>query len=419
MSVVSAYMVPHPPLIIPEVGNGKETGIKDTINSYKKIAKEIARTDPDTIVIATPHLVSYADYIHISPGEKAVGDFREFGVREVEIGAEYDTEFIYRLCDMSEENDLMAGNLGERDKKLDHATMIPIYFIEKELNQTMRSKIVRIGISGLSYAEHYRLGMYVKQVAQNINRKTVFIASGDLSHMLKEMGPYGYRDEGPVYDEKIMDVMSKGDFGSLFDFSEEFCSKAAECGHRTFVMLAGALDRCEVQSKKLSYEGPFGVGYGVCSFKVTGRDDNRSFLDKFSKILELELTERKANEDLYVKLARNALETYVKNGVKISIPEHISKELTKNRAGTFVSLKINGNLRGCIGTIEATKDTVAEEIIENAISAGLRDPRFPPVKREELEKITYSVDVLGETEKIASINQLGRKTLRCNSNSGK
>lgn len=409
MSIVAAYMVPHPPLIIPEIGNGKEMGISSTIDSYKKITKEILEINPDTIVIASPHVVSYADYIHISPGKEAVGDFREFGNRELEIKATYDTEFVEKLCDIVEKNNFMAGTLGERDKKLDHATMIPLYFIEKESGMPVKPMIVRIGISGLSYPEHYKLGMYIKEATEALGRKTIFIASGDLSHRLKDSGPYGYQKEGPEYDERIMDIMGKGDFGKLFDFKEEFCSEAAECGHRTFVMLAGTLDKTEVKSEKMSYEGPFGVGYGVCSFKVTGEDKRREFLNEFSSILLKKLEQYKENEDEYVMLARKSLETYIRHGVKIPVPDYTSPEIVKNKAGTFVSLKINGSLRGCIGTIAATKDTLAEEIIENAISAGVRDPRFPPVKKEELDKLVYSVDVLGDAEKIESLSQLDVK----------
>ena len=409
MSIVSAYMVPHPPLIIPEIGNGKEKTIQKTIDSYKEIAKEIVELNPDTVVIATPHVVSYADYIHISPGKEAVGDFRDFGTRYLEINAEYDMAFVDRLCDIAEEKDFMAGKLGERDKKLDHATMIPLYFIKEELNEHFKGKIVRIGISGLSLPEHYRLGMYVKEVSESLGRKTVFIASGDLSHRLKDTGPYGYRKEGPEYDERIMDTMGRGDFGKLFEFNDNFCHNAGECGHKTFLMLAGALDGKAVESKRLSYEGPFGVGYGVCSFKVVGDDETREFLNEFSRVLERKIKVNIEHEDEYVGLARKSLEAYVLHGVRIPIPESLSGEILNTKAGAFVSIKINGRLRGCIGTISSTKQTLAEEIIENAISAGMRDPRFPPITKDELSTLEYSVDVLGEAEEIESKVQLDAK----------
>ena len=83
--------------------------------------------------------------------------------------------------------------------------------------------------------------------------------------------------------------------------------------------------------------------------------------------------------------------------------------MLSRRAGTFVSLKKDGRLRGCIGTIAPAASSVAQEIINNAVSAAANDPRFDPVEKEELARIVYSVDVLGETEKIDSPEKLDVK----------
>ena len=80
MSIIFGAMVPHPPLIIPEVGRGQEAGIADTVASYQEVGRKVAELEPDTIVISTPHSVMYYDYFHISPGATATGDFTRFGV---------------------------------------------------------------------------------------------------------------------------------------------------------------------------------------------------------------------------------------------------------------------------------------------------------------------------------------------------
>ena len=116
----------------------------------------------------------------------------------------------------------------------------------------------------------------------------------------------------------------------------------------------------------------------------------------------------KQNEtgDAYVGLARKTIEAHVNTGEKIKIPEGLPEEMYSQRAGVFVSIKENGALRGCIGTIQAVWSSIAEEIIENAISASSMDPRFYPIVPEELDKLTISVDVLGDMEKIDSTDQL-------------
>src|SRR5699024_3780602 len=129
----------------------------------------------------------------------------------------------------------------------------------------------------------YMLGQCIQKTAELCGRKTAVIGSGDLSHRLKEDGPYGFRKEGPEYDKRIMEVMGKARFDRLFDFSEEFCEKAAECGHRSFVILAGTLDRREVEAEELSHEGTFGVGYGICTYEVKGTGPKRDFLRQYEE----------------------------------------------------------------------------------------------------------------------------------------
>lgn len=110
-------------------------------------------------------------------------------------------------------------------------------------------------------------------------------------------------------------------------------------------------------------------------------------------------------ESTVVKLARKAIEEYVKKRKKIKAPQNLSEKMEEQK-GVFVSIKKNNQLRGCIGTISATQENVASEIINNAISACARDPRFPPVREDELEQLKISVDIIGKKEPVASIDQL-------------
>ncbi len=406
MGIAAAFMVPHPPLIVPDVGKGEEKKIMDTIHAYHEIGKRIGELKPDTIVVVSPHQTMYADYFHISPGKGAKGDLGQFRAGNVKMEVSYDTEFVKELCRLADIGRIPAGTLGEREKRLDHGTMVPLYFVGQYWKGY---HLVRIGLSGLPLITHYELGQCIQKASESLGRKTVLIGSGDLSHRLKEDGPYGYREEGPAYDSCIMDIMARGGFGELLEFSEDFCEKAGECGHRSFIIMAGALDRLELEAERLSYEGPFGVGYGICSYIPCGWNPERDFGEKYEQKEKERLLELRGKEDEYVRLARKTIEEYVRNKKKINLPEGLPEEMSGRAAGVFVSLKKDGRLRGCIGTICAVQKSVAEEIIENAISASVRDSRFEPVEPEELDKLVISVDVLGDTEKIESPAQLDVK----------
>lgn len=406
MPILGAFIVPHPPLIVSQIGKGEERKIQKTVDSYHEVAKRISELAPETIIVTSPHSVMYSDYFHISPGAKAKGDFRRFGARDVSFSVEYDVEFVKELERLAEKRSIEAGTLGERDPNLDHGTMVPLYFIDQYYKNY---KLVRIGLSGLSVLDHYRLGRCIRETADKLNRKTVFVASGDLSHKLKEDGPYGYADEGVQFDKEITEAMKKGDFLKFLEFSPDFCEAAAECGLRSFIIMAGALSGLKVEPDFLSYEGPFGVGYGICAYKITGEDEKRHFDIIFKEEQEKLAKERQRKEDAYVRLARLSLETYIRTGKYSKIPDGLPEEMTKKRAGVFVSLKKYGELRGCIGTISPVTGSIAEEIIRNAVSAGVEDPRFPAVREDELPDLVYSVDVLSEPEPVSSLDELDVK----------
>lgn len=405
MGIAAAFAVPHPPLIIPAVGQGREKGIQKTIDALEEVGRRIAAIAPDTIVISSPHTVMYRDYNHISPGKGARGSFAQFGAPEARYEIAYDEEFTDELDRLAQERHLSAGTSYEQDRSLDHATMIPVHFIEHHYKG---AKYVRVGLSGLSPAAHYKLGQAIQAAAEKLGRKCVFVASGDLSHKLKADGPYGYAKEGPEFDKEICGIFQTGDFLRLLTMDRGFADRAAECGLRSFQIMAGALDGIPVSSELLSHEGPFGVGYGVAAFMLTSdkRDESRCFLEAYEEAHAEKMHERKEHEDPFVQLARWSLETYVKTGKRIAPDASLPAELTEPRAGCFVSLKEDGELRGCIGTIAPTRANLAEEICANAISAGTRDPRFSAVKESELPELVYSVDVLGDPEPIDGLSEL-------------
>jgi len=411
--ILGACMVPHPPIILPEVGRGEEKKIEATTASYLAAAQEIADLAPDLIIISSPHATVYADYFHISPGLHAAGDLSRFGAGEVRFTEEYDHEAVDLFSVLAKDSGLSAGTAGEREPALDHGTMIPLYFIRKKYTNY---KLLRIGISGLPLADHYRVGQLLQDVCLRLQRRAYFVGSGDLSHKMKEDGPYGFAPEGPKYDERIMEVMGSGSFGELFDFPESFCKNAAECGHRSFVMMAGALDGMALDIRKLTHEATFGVGYGVCTYRVNGTEEARRFLKRREESVNAGEHTANAGEDCWVRLARRSLSSKILTGKTLNDADGIVRELTKDmesteqerirrelletQAGAFVSLHKHGALRGCIGTFLPTTECVASEILQNAVSAALHDPRFDPVDASEIGELEIHVDVLSTPERI-------------------
>lgn len=395
--LAGAIMVPHPPVALPEVGHGREQQMERTEEGYRAAAEFAAACHPDTLIILSPHAVMYRDWFNVSSGNRAYGDMGQFRAGNVAFDVPYDTEFIHQLDHLMHTNHFPAGTDYDRDRMLDHGTMVPLYFLNKEIGHQL--PIVRIGLSGLSLVQHYRFGMYLRQVIDASEKQYFIVASGDLSHCQKEDGPYGYRPEGPQYDVRIMRTMASGNFGELLSYEPAFLSRAQECGHRSFTILAGVLDRTAVECTRISHEAPFGVGYGICTYRPLGYDASRSFLEQYEA--QEEKKNVKISSDPYAALARKTISLYVKTGKILSLPQSLPQEMYCARHGVFVSIHEFGELRGCIGTIHPVQKNVGLEIIHNAISACARDPRFEPVTAQELPYLTVSVDELSEPETVA------------------
>ncbi len=404
--IVCAAMVPHPPIAVSEIGNGEEEKMRKTLDGYKAVSEFIASFHPDTIVLSSPHAILYRDYFQVSSGRQGYGDLGQFNAGEVTFDIPYDEEFTAALNTELKVHGFPGGTDYDREQILDHGTMVPLYFLRKALQSF---KLVRIGLSGLPLRMHYEMGMYIDKTAEKLNRRVAYIASGDLAHNQKVDGPYGYSKEGPEYDERIMKDMGNADFLQLFHYDPVFLEKAMECGHRSFVMMAGALDRKRVEAKVLSHEAPFGVGYGIIEYTVKERNDERNILDQYLKEEEQTIQERIQCEDPYVSLARRTIEMWVKEHRRIQTANDLPAEMTEDKAGVFVSIHENGELRGCIGTIRPVYGSIAQEIMHNAVSASSEDPRFEPIQKEELPYLNINVDVLKQPERIHSRSELDVK----------
>lgn len=411
MSIVGAIAVPHPPLIIPAVGRGEERAIQATISAYKRATKWLLSQQPDCLVITSPHAPLFRDAFHVTTDDVLEGSMAQFRAPQEHMSAECKAELAREIISGANDAGIPAiGSERYRDD-MDHATYVPLYFVREAAGGMLPCPIVRIGLSGMPYDTHRQLGRIIAQAANAQGLNIGFIASGDLSHKLKPDGPYGFAPEGPVFDERIGEIFASGNLDDLFELDEAFCEAAAECGLRSFQIMAGALDGLSVHTELLSNEGPFGVGYGVAICECVGaaHSNDEAGEQKEDDGPQQDGADTSVDVDPIVGLARLTVETFTRTGQAPQLPTDLPQELFDKQAGTFVCLHKHGSLRGCIGTISATCNTLAQEIVQNGISACSRDPRFPAVREEELDYLEYSVDVLNEAEPIDSPEQLDPK----------
>jgi AmmeMemoRadiSam system protein A len=384
MSIQSSCLVfsglaPHPPIMVPEVGRESIAGVRHSIEAMAELTDRLIMSGATSVVLISPHAPLESDSFVAYDGPEVYGDFANFHAPETRVAARVDHELLAAITNAAAAENYRISTLP--DVELDHGTAVPLYFL---LRNGWQGSVVALGYSFLSNEDHLRFGACVKRAVDSVNRPVGFIASGDLSHRLAPQAPAGFNPNAHLFDERVVAALRDNQPHQIADIDYNLRRLAGECGFRSMLVAIGAGTGLPPACEVLNYEAPFGVGYLVAQL-INQRPESKT-------------------DDL-PRLARTAVETFIRSG---DIPGRgdVRGNLLSSRAPCFVSLKtLDGELRGCIGTIEPAKETLAEEIVANAISAATNDPRFEPVKEDELSGLRYSVDVLMPAEE-ASFEEL-------------
>lgn len=205
-NIVFVAISPHPPIILPNIGSTEDRlQVQKTIESLERLGKNLKEAKPDIIIISSPH--------------------EDWGFN------------------------------------------VPLYFLAKDF----KGKIETFLIGTESPVFYFDKGkeVFIKYDMQNTKYKFALIASGDMSHVLKEEGPYGFHPQGPEFDKELTESLKKKDIENILKLGDKY-SEAGECGLRSFCFILGILEAAKIKwnAEILSYEGPFGVGYLVADFKI-------------------------------------------------------------------------------------------------------------------------------------------------------
>jgi len=398
-SSVFGVIAPHPPIFVESVGQAERHKADASLSALATASDAIASYQPETLIVMSPHAPVVYDTFLVDTSEVMEGSLAGFGDNR-SMRWEVDSHLARALVTAA---DSAGIPVAPRDADarlqpgwLDHATIVPLSF----LDPAHQFKIVVLSLSYLSLATHHQLGAVIRQTAESLGRKVVFVASGDCSHRLTPQAGAGYSPRGQEFDDALVDLVRTGRLAELRKIDSDLSEAAGECGLRSFVTLGGFAGAEPVPTRLLAYEGPWGVGYltalvgdGALMSADQGAETDTSTVET-------------APESEIVSLARTTLDAALHDE---PLPPPILTDPTyPRRAGAFVSLHRGGRLRGCIGTISPTKPTLGEEVAHNVLEAAFEDPRFEPLTAEEFGDLEMSVDVLHPAEP-ATIEELDPK----------
>jgi AmmeMemoRadiSam system protein A len=389
MNWIWAALMPHPPVLVPDVGQGREQEARQTLDGLETLRTRLAAMPerPDFLLILSPHQPHARGVLLFNTAETLQGDLGPFGAPGIR----------FTLATHAAAATALSGHLRDRGIPVaarstphltpDHGALVPLYFLAQAFPLP---PVILASPIGLSPAQALDLGKALASF--DCGARGALLASGDLSHRLKPGGPNGFHPDGAVFDAAIEKALRQGDPSPLTGLPGSTLANAAECGLRSVLALIGLAG---TPVPVFSHEGPFGVGYCTALWQP-GVSDAPS------------VPPPPPAKHPYPVLARAAVARHLIPGAPSPrTPEDSAAALWDTPKACFVSIKtLNGGLRGCIGTIVPTKPRLEEEIRANAIAAATQDHRFRPMTAAELEEVTFSVDILSPPEPVEDVKTL-------------
>jgi AmmeMemoRadiSam system protein A len=417
--IVFAGLMPHAPVLVPGVGGDRLADVAATVRAMATVAQRAIAMLPETLVLVSPHSPRRPGAFGLWRMPQLRGSLETFGSPEDRVELPLDRDFADQLEQAAAHRGVRTWHIA--DESLDHGAVVPLCYLVAAgwKGPTVILSLNYPGEGGLE-----ELGQAIAAVAQERRRRTAVIASGDMSHRLTPAAPSGFHPDGRRFDEALIALLRQGAYREIAKIDSALEETAAEDAADSTRIAVTAADYRMEGHEVLSYEGPFGVGYGVAVLfesESAGKSVAESDLScsRERKRVESGTSTRSRSwlhktlpepqvfasfSDLPV-VARRAVEAALGAGPKTP-PFEAAGELTA-RHGVFVTLRTEkGKLRGCIGSLAPTEKDLVEETWRLAVAAASNDYRFQPVPAAELPGMHFSVTVLGELERVPSPAEL-------------
>jgi MEMO1 family protein len=378
--VWEVVLMPHAPVLIPEVGGGREREAIATVEAMGEAARMVVASQPEAVLVISPHSPRQPGHFGFWSGATLAGDMSRFGCPEVTLEVPNAAALATAIGERFHETGLATWWVPAQP--LDHGAFVPLYFLTRS---GWTGPTVVMGLNHPGEGGWRKAGQGIQRAAQMLGTRLAVVASGDMSHRLRPGAPAGYEPQAAKFDQEFVRILCAGRFEALSQLDPTLQELAAEDVVDSTLIAAHAAGLAATDHRVLSYEGPFGVGYCV------------------ARLFQAEA--KGSVGGLLPAIAREAVEWHLHNGrPHRALPPD---EFFDQRAGVFVTIRTReGRLRGCRGTIFPQRPNLIEETRAVAVSSAFQDGRFEPVTEDELDQLTYEVSVLHPPEPVASAAEL-------------
>lgn len=392
-AIVFAGLMPHAPVLVPSVAKELHAQVRRTLSALANAARHALAARPDTVLLISPHAPRSPHAFGLWQTPQLRGSFEQFGSDEDHVDLPLDRAFTDRLENEASRRGLPTWRIS--GKALDHGAAVPLAYLSAA-GWTGPTVVVSLNQPGGGGLEEF--GQAIAVTAEALGRRLAVIASGDLSHRLTASAPGGFHADGSRFDHTFIELLQSGTPGELRHLDPVLRDHASEDAvDSTRVALAAAGNTTPGRTV-LSYEGPFGVGYGVAIlFEDQATDPMVTAATAVHPMLS-------HPADL-PRVARCAVLAQLNHDP--DTPPFTAAGALATPRPVFVTLRrLNDQLRGCQGSETSTRCDLVQETWHQARRAAFEDSRFPPLRAEDLSRVRFSVSLLGPLEPVTSLAEL-------------
>lgn len=263
MPIVFSAIVPHPPVLIPEIGKDNAVHLAETVKALKTLEQELYAAKPESLVIIGPDDTIMPESFSINLAADYTAEFKEFGDYAIQLHHRSDYLSVQEIRAADESNKSVPIVLTS-NQSLGHAFGVPLFFLAQHIKDV---PIIPITYSGQEYQKNFDFGVFLHGQLSNINKRFAVIASVDLSNKLTKEAPGGYSPSAEAFDQAVVDALKKHDSAALLGIDPYLAQESGEAGVRAIAVLLGILKEINVAPVFMAYEKPFGVGYATFNYQ--------------------------------------------------------------------------------------------------------------------------------------------------------
>jgi pyruvate formate lyase activating enzyme len=385
-----AALMPHAPILVPEVGRERLQTMGASVAAMKTAAARLIAEQPQSVVVISPHSPRKSGAFGLWNGSQLRGSFHQFGAPSAEVELPNDLRLRAEVIVQARQMGLRTWDIpGE---PLDHGALVPLWYL---VNAGWSGPTVILSLNYPGEGQLTELGRALADAVSKLNLRVALVASGDMSHRLTPDAPAGYEPRAGEFDQQFISSLRRGAYGELKILDSDLQKLAGEDVLDSTLVGLAAADWQAMGHEVLSYEAPFGVGYGVAVLFDADVADPRNERASWGECC------RQVWAETLPRVARDSLraELFETRGF---VPP-ADQDCLAVRRGVFVTiLGPSGELRGCVGTLTPKCRDVVEETRHAVRAAAFSDGRFPPVTVEEFPHLRLEVSVISPLEEAAS-----------------